>query len=176
MSAACAETVTDVSCEHARLILEPYFSAMREVYLDRGFERVKSVRFYCAPGMHDTNRHFAACRDDGKVMTAAPELVEKDERIVVAIFAHEFGHATDFLYPGEFALGHGRQAIRRSADEIGPKHWARWIRSWEGRDTDTVELTADAIAEYVTGNRIGYVGPCMLQRFGTGVPRPVGLR
>lgn len=172
----CAETKTDLDPDAAHLVIEPYFLALREIYIERGYGRSKRTDLYCAPWIHDSPRHFAACRDDGRAIIVAPELAEQDERIVLAVLAHELGHATDFLYPGSFALGKDRRALERDREDFNDDQWARWIRSWEGRNDDVVEFTADAIAEHVMGVKIGYVGPCKLQCFNLGVARPRGLR
>jgi hypothetical protein len=173
---ACAVTETGLDTDEAYLVVEPYYLAVQEQFLEAGFERTKRARLYCAPSMHDTPRHFAACRDDGLAILFAPELAELDERMVLAILAHELGHAADFLYPGQYALGPDRIAVERDRDAFTPKTWARWMRSWEERDTDTVEYTADALAALATGHRIGYTGPCLLQTFDRGRARPQGLR
>lgn len=144
-----------------------------------GFRKVERARLYCAPWVHDDSpRHFAACREDGRVIIAAPELVELPPGTVGAILAHELGHVCDFAEPGRFALGKGGRAEERSPAWFGgEREWARWVRHWKKeRDEDTVELTADAIAELATGRRIGYLGPCSLQCFDRGLARPIGLR
>jgi len=173
----CADTTTSVTPEKALLILEPYFLAMQETFVGAGLDAAKRVQLYVAPSMHDSPRHFAGTRDDGIVVMLAPEMVELPENTVAAIIAHEFGHAADFLYPGEFALGPERVAMRRNRSAFdGDDHWARWVKEWEKRDDDVVEFVADAIAEMVTGRRIGYTGPCKLQAFDRGKARPQGLR
>lgn len=170
-----AELPTPLTTDEALSVVEPYFEEMRRLYLDAGLRRVAETKLYCAPWMHDTPRHFAGCRDDGKVIVFAPELADQDEAVVAGILAHELGHAADFLYPGEFAL-RGREVVRRAREAAGDEQWQRWVRGWQGRDDDAVELTADGIAEWVTGARIGYSGPCHLQVFNRGVARPMGLR
>lgn len=173
----CPETYTDLSIEEAHVILEPYFEVIRERYLAAGLERCAAARLIIDGSMHDTARHFAACHDDGKVIRLAPELVELPEDTVLAIIAHELGHAADFLYPGEFALAREDEpAQRRSPDSMKAKHWHRWLRDWEARDGDLVEITADAIAHYALGVRYGYRGPCLIQSFGARDLRPLGLR
>lgn len=172
----CAAPETDLSVEDAHLVLEPYFLAMQEVYLAAGLDKCRKTRLYCAPWIHDTPRHFAACRDDGLAIIVAPELAELPEPTVVAIFGHELGHATDFLYSAEFVLDQERAVRRRAREEGSDTQWARWAKAWEHRDQDVVELTADGVAEFVTGARIGYLGPCLLQCFNRGQARPQGLR
>lgn len=173
----CADIQTDLSCDAAHAVIEPYYQAVQEVFLAHAqLARCKGTRLYVAPWVHDAPRHFAACRDDGKVILVAPELAELDERMVLAILAHELGHAVDFLYPGEFVLGKDRRAEHRDRETFTERQWAKWVRSWEQRDADAVEFTADAIAEYAVGIPIGYTGPCQLQSFARGQARPQGLR
>ena len=174
---ACPDTTTDLSDEEAHLILEPYFLVVQERYCDRGLELCAQTRLRVDPKMHDTTRHFAACSSDGKQILLAPELAELPEDTVLAICAHELGHATDFLYPGQFAMrGDDEPAAWRDPESMKPKHWHRWLRDWEARDDDLVELTADAIAHFAMGARYGYRGPCLIQTFGATKLRPVGLR
>ena len=158
-------------------ILEPYFLAARERFLEHGFERVKRTRLACSSALHDTARHFAATRDDGLEVILTPEMVEIGEDFVVGIVAHELGHATDFLYPGEFVLGRsGEEIVRRRREDTSELQWARWLTEWQKRDAYVVEKTADLIAGLVWGMPIGYQGPCMLETFEGGVPRPRELR
>lgn len=173
----CQDTRTDLTCDDALAIIEPYYHAMQEVFVESGsLALCKKTRLYVAPWVHDAARHFAACRDDGKAIIVAPELAELDERMVLAILAHELGHACDFLYPGEFALGKDRQALRRDREEFTDKQWAKWVQAWQKRDDDAVEFTADAVTQLATGMTIGYTGPCQVQSFARGKARPQGLR
>lgn len=173
----CADTTTTVTLDKAFAILEPFFLAAQELFVEAGLGETKRVRLYVAPSMHDSPRHFAGTRDDGAVIMLAPEMVELPENTVAAIIAHEFGHATDFLYPGEFVLGENRSAIRRQRNGLeNDDRWITWLKDWAKRDDDVVEFMADAIAERVIGRRIGYVGPCKLQTFDRGKARPQGLR
>jgi hypothetical protein len=165
-----------ISCEEAYVVLEPYFEVIREEYLACGLIKCKRPRLFVAPAMHDSERHYAACKDDGSAILVAPELADLNEPIVLAILAHEFGHATDFLYPGEFVLGAGGPAGRRVKAEVEDKQWSKWLKAWHKRDDDVVELTADAIAERVMGVPYGYQGPCLLQSFDAVRARPMGLR
>ena len=165
-----------LSVEDAYVVLEPYFEVIREDYLDYGLKKCRRTRLFVAPGFHDTPRHFGACKDDGSAILIAPELADAPDAVVLAILAHEFGHATDFLYPGEFVLGDGGPAARRPKKEIDDKQWSKWLKAWHTRDDDVVELTADAIAERVMGVPYGYQGPCMIQSFDAVRARPMGLR
>ena len=177
MGEACLDLATDLDCDEARRCIEPFFEELRRVFVEEaGLALAARPRLYCAPGYHDTPRHFAACRDDGLVIIVAPELAELPVGTAVAILAHELGHATDYLYPAVWALGKEGEAVRRSRDATSEVQWTRWVKAWERRDADLVEQTADALAELATGSRIGYLGPCQLQAFDRGRARPQGLR
>lgn len=168
--------MSDLSVDEALVVLEPYFQVMQAEFVSFGLERCKTTRLVCAPWVHDTERHFAACTDDGRDIYAAPELADLPENTVLAIMAHELGHATDFLYPAEWALGRDG-AERRKLDQVSEKQLRAWLTGWKSRDSDQVEFTADAIAEKVLGMPIGYRGPCQLQCFNCGeAGRPAGLR
>lgn len=172
---ACPDTTTDLSDEEAHLILEPYFIAVQERYCGEGLSLCANTRLRVDRKMHDTARHFAACDSSGKQILLAPEAAELAEETLLAIIAHEFGHAADFLYPGQFLLrGDDEPAMRRPPESS--RHWQRGLRDWKKRDDDVVELTADAIAHLVHGVRYGYRGPCLIQTFGATRLRPVGLR
>lgn len=165
----CAPQETDVSPMGARLILDPYFDELQERFYDAGLVLVSKTKLRCKLGLHDTPRHFAGCLQDGTVIYAAPQLVEMPTDMVLGILAHELGHAVDFLYPGEFVL-RGDHVIRVDPD-------TQRMKGWKKRDDDTIEITADLIAEKVLGAPIGYRGPCHLQSLGhAGSPRPLGLR
>ncbi len=173
------ESGPPLTLEEAFVVLDPYFEVMRDEYKKHGLVKVKRTRFFVAERMHDTERHFAACKDDGSAILVAPELAEMPDSVVWAILAHEFGHATDFLYPGEFVLGRDREpALRRERqpDAAGEKQWSKWLKAWHKRSGDVVELTADAIAERVMGVPYGYLGPCWIQSFDATRARPMGLR
>jgi hypothetical protein len=171
----CADLTTDLSLEEALHVLEPFFEEIRDRYLAAGLERTKKTAIYVAPWVHDSPRHFAACSESGREIVVAPEMAELNYEIVVGILAHEFGHACDFLYAGEFVLANDGMR-RRERSEGDDTQWVRWMHGWEKRDTDVVERTADAIAESVMHAPIGYVGPCQLECFCKGEARPQGLR
>ena len=176
MPEACQNLVTRVSPAEAFGILEPYFLELRGRFVERGFDRVKRARLTVLPEMHDTARHFAGTTTDGREIALAPEMVELDEHFVVGILAHELGHSADFLYPGEFVLGQNETIVRRDLDRIDDRQRQRWQRAWETRDPYVVEKTADLIASGVWGSPIGYAGPCKLETFEGGAPRPKELR
>lgn len=173
----CVDITTDLDEEEAHAIVEPYFEVMREDYVKAGMVLCKRTRLVIDPAMHDTARHFAACQDDGKVILLAPEIAELPDTMLMAIIAHELGHACDFLYPGQFAMqGEDQPAAWRDPNSMKSKHWHRWLKDWEKRDADLVELTADAIAHLVTGVRYGYQRPCLIQSYEATRLRPLGLR
>jgi hypothetical protein len=185
MADACRDTGTDLTVEEAYAILEPYFLAVQERFVAEGAGRTGDVQLEVAPWAHDAPRHFAATATTGSPVVVAPELAELPEETVLAILAHEFGHAVDYLYPGEYVLvDDGELELVRlpptPAHDLGGQRgeqaYLARMRRWEHRDDDTVERTADAIAEYFTGHAIGYCGPCSLQCFDRGVSRPKGLR
>jgi hypothetical protein len=164
----CAEIRTDLTSRNARMVLEPYFDELQARFVEVGLTRVRKTKLHCRLGLHDTPRHFGGCLEDGSIIYAAPELVELPTDTVLGILAHELGHATDFLYPGEFLL-RGDHVVRIDPDR-------ERIKGWKRRDSDTVEVTADLIAEYVLEVPIGYRGPCHLQALGLpGKSRPIGL-
>jgi len=177
MNLACRDTTTDLTDEEALSILEPCFQEVQRDYLKAGLDRCETTRLMIDASMHDTSRHFAACRDDGQIIYLAPEAAELPLDTVLAIVAHELGHACDFLYPGQFALrGDGQPAAYRDPASMKPKHWHRWLKDWERRDADAVELTADAIAHLAMGIQYGYRGPCLIQDLRARRSRPIGLR
>ena len=171
---ACPELETTVSLDEAHGILLPFFEEVRALF-SAHFPLLKRVDFYVAHGLHDSARHFAACSANGKEILCAPEMVELPHPLVTGILAHECGHAVDFLYPGEFALGRGG-VIRRDRKAVTDGQWTRWQKAWEARNDDVVEQTADGIAEKVWDEPIRYAGPCKLQNFRAGEARPQGLR
>ncbi len=165
-----------LSCEEAYVVLEPYYWAVRADYVKFGVGKVKRTQLFVAPQIHDSPRHFAACKDDGSAILLAPQLADLPPPIILAIIAHELGHATDFLYPGQFVLGKSGPARQRFEKEVEEKQWAKWLKAWHRRDDDVVELTADAVSELVMGVAYGYQGPCLLQSFDVTHARPMGLR
>lgn len=207
MAEECQELSVDLPLEVVEDQLLPFFDAVRDRYLayelprnGGRFLKLKALRFMISADAHDKPRHFAACRDDGKLLIFAPEILALPEETAVAIIAHEVGHAVDFLYPGgwswplqeagpvtwvgttpfeqalawRMAFGKPKARSRSGADDDNPA--ANWARAWDHRTEDQVEWAADGIAWAITGRRPLYGGPCMLQRFSEGVPRPAGLR
>lgn len=174
---------SSLSEEEAYAVLEPYFIVARRIFLEYcesvGLgSAVGETKFECRREVHDTERHFAATTLDGRKVLAAPELADLSEDTVAAIFAHEFGHVVDHRYPGCFLCVEEELVFVREVsdeDERADQVRVARMRQWEQREDHAVELTADLIAEEVTGSRIGYEGPCLLQGLDRGVPRPRGL-
>lgn len=173
--------------ELAAAILQPYFDAVRDTYLEwegGRLKRLKQTRLFISESAFDGGRHFAGCRDDGLQIMLAPQLSELPEPTVVAIITHEFAHAADFLYPGRWAFTQVGVAAawvpsenrRRGMLNEEQRRAADAGRAWLDRSDDQVEWTADAVAQAVTGRRIQYCGPCLIQCFSGGVARPAGLR
>ncbi|MCP4242345.1 MAG: hypothetical protein GY772_17460 [bacterium] len=169
------------SDEVAAAVLEPHFFVVRDMFLDFEAEdggnlrRLRRTRMVVDPSVRDSPRHFAACRDDGMLVLLAPAAADLPVENLMAILAHELGHAADFAYPGNWVtLGPGNEAvwIGERDDRVARK----WRRLWEQRTDDQVEWAADAIAEAVTGVKVEYCGDCMLQCFSGGNQRPPGLR
>lgn len=196
-SLRCAELPRSLSAEEARLIIEPYFDYLKEQFVTAGLRRAGDVRLQISGSVHDTARHFAATRDDGRLVIMAPEAAGLPEDNLVGIAAHELGHAMDFAYPGRFQLRETELIEWQSPDWAGPEErkaiaalgldwqkdkairqtaYAR-RKQWESRDDDEVERTADAIAGRTVQRPIFYRGQCLLQSFESGSrPRPEGLR
>lgn len=182
----CEFIRSELSCDEALAVLDPFFEAVREVFVaherqNGGSSRMQHVRVECAPWLHDTPRHFAGATEDGRRILVTPELVELPEETVVAILAHEFGHAMDFCYPARYVWTQDGLILQSTvltvtSDKRHVQAVGAAMRQWRDRDSDAVERTADAIAEHVTGRSIGYTGPCLLQSLDIGVARPVGLR
>jgi hypothetical protein len=167
--------------------LEPYFEAAREVYLEFAEARglsvagLRRVKLECGLDMHDTPRHFAGASTDGSRIRLAPHMVDLPEDTVAAIIAHEFGHIVDYLNPAAFVCNVEESSLiliteQHEDEKRADKTRIARVRQWDARDDHSIELTADLIAQEVIGKRIGYSGPCMLQGFARGVPRPTKLR
>ena len=180
MQTQCEWFETELTTDEALVVIEPYFEALLEQFHDQGLTRITRVVLVVTDeeedGMRDTPRHFAGCLESGDEILVAPELADLPPETIEGILAHELGHAADFLYPAWFYQGRGGMTMRNRED-YSDKEWRRFLRSWKDRDDDRVEMSADQIAELVTGERIGYAGPCMLQTLGGGgARRPRGLR
>jgi hypothetical protein len=165
--------------EIAALAISPHFDAVRDVFSEYEPEpgvllyKVRRVKFVVSERARKGKRGFAACRDDGLEIVVAPQAADEIElEMLVAILAHEFGHACDFLYPGQWKCAKDTPAVW--APGIGAS--SRSLHRWARRNPDQVEWDADSIAWSVTGHRIQYCGDCMLQCFSRGVGRPDGLR
>ena len=161
--------------------IQPYFDAVKHTFANFSpdgvtrLSKLSKVGFLIEPAVHDKPRHFAACRNDGGLILLAPEIIGLSEENVIAMLAHEFGHAADFAYPGSWVTS---DDSTKAAIWIGlrnDKQAMRWRKFWMDRNTDQQELAADSIVKTVTGKTVGYCGDLTIQCF-TGKPRPVGLR
>jgi hypothetical protein len=170
--------------EIVRAIMRPHFDAVqddfvgwRNVTTQTQLGRLRKTKFVIDPEMHDTERHFAACRDDGMLIHFAPQIVDLPVETLVAIVAHEFGHAADHAYPAYWILpsaGPGKAQWLGTPPDT--KHGRRWQRLWRERSPDQIEWAADGIAQAVTGRKLGYCGNCLIQCYKGGIERPAGLR
>lgn len=167
---------TDLSEEEALIIIEPYYEALYENFLEAGLGQLKKVQLVCSWEARAGERNFAGCVTDGSAIIVAPDLAELPISTMEGILAHELGHASDFLYPGSFQAASRTKLRVYDREEYEDKAWRSILRSWKERDDDMVEVTADLIAERVLGVRIGYMGNCKLQTIGKGPRRPRGLR
>lgn len=158
-------------------VLAPYFDAVRDKFVSydgASLKKLKKTKFLLEPSVHDSERHYAACREDGGLILFSPEVVHLEEESVVAIIAHEFGHAADFCYPAQWLVHYES----RPAMWIGrgdTEGHRKWRKLWNKRNADQIEKAADDIAWAVLGKRITYCGSCYIQCF-TGRDRPKGLR
>jgi hypothetical protein len=156
--------------EVAAQVILPVYDAVRDVFADE-VPRVGSTKLVVTNEVRDSERHYAGCREDGSQILVAPEAANLSGEQLVAILAHELGHAADFLYPACW-----RFRGRAPAEFKEPKRKKlAALRSWHARSDDEVELMADAIAWAITGQKITYCGPCLVQCF-SGIERPRGLR
>jgi len=171
--------------EIAASVVMPHFCAVQDAFaefeVEPGVKLVKlaKVKFVIDPKIHDKPRHFAATFEDGRSMVFAPEIVDLPFETLVAILAHEFGHAADFAYPARWFMAGGGPSTASWIPErkTDSRLFRQWDKTWTGRNRDQVEWAADGIAQAVTGQTLTYCGDCMLQSFsGCGVERPKGLR
>ena len=158
---------------------EPHFDAVKDHYASfevepgERLEHVERVGLQINPAVRDNERHYAACRDDGLLIVVAPQTAQLPPETLVPLLCHEFGHAADFLYPARWAGRRGDSAVWVPN---GTRKMAQLRRAWSERSIDQVEWDADSIALAVTGRQIQYCGPCLIQCFSGGQPRPKGLR
>lgn len=186
--------------------LSPHFDAVRDEFASfcptpgKPLRRLARVKCVIDEAAGTDERHFAMTSETGLVVVLAPQIVYLDLGPMVAVLAHELGHAADFLYPGCFTWPrHGaegvvwvgdtstakaaawrwrfgkRTARSRTPTDDGPPA-ANWTRAWQEREPDQIEWAADGIAELVTGRRPRYCGPCLVQCYDGGIERPAGLR
>jgi hypothetical protein len=181
--------------EIAASVLEPHFCAVRDLFSqfepEPGLKlsKLAKVQFVIDSKVHDKPRHFAATYEEKPLMVFAPQIVDLGVETVVAILAHEFGHAADFQYPSRWYTHARGPCVARWIDSkdverklkngnrVDTKPFRAWSKAWSDRGRDQVEWAADGIAEAVTGKHITYDGPLVLQCLhGHGIERPKGLR
>jgi hypothetical protein len=169
--------------EIVRAIMRPHFDAVQDEFVSFRPEgslgalgRLRKTKFVIDQKMHDTERHFAACRDDGLLIYFAPQIVDLPVETLVAITAHEFGHAADHAYPAYWLMPSGPGKAQWLGAPPETKHGRRWQRLWRERSRDQIEWAADGIAQAVTGRKLGYCGDCLIQCYQGGIERPAGLR
>lgn len=174
-----------ISDRQKKAILLQSAEEIRKAFLRADAEKVAHTKIRVEDWVRDTPRHFAACRNDGSLIVLASDLALLPAKTFAAIIAHEFGHATDFAYPGSFLLSNrGDLVVRPQGRRSNQSVPREVLERWEKRSSDDVETTADRIAERIMGIQIGYCGPCNLQTMLTGAPedaschptRPRGLR
>lgn len=168
----------ELESDEAREALTSYFSETKLLFVECGLTKLRKVDLVVDGSVRDSGRHYAACREDGRVILVSPAMADLPHDSVAAIFAHEFGHAADFSYPARFLVADGELVQRSGTSAAGiDDRWAyNQSKQWVERPDDAVELTADLIAEWVTGRQIRYSGSRCVQTYGAGVsPRPEGL-
>ncbi len=127
--------------------------------LEERFPNFGSLSLYEDSRAHDGGRHYAYCakNSDGSIEIAFARQAALDlsDDHLIAMMAHEMGHAIDFAY-----------GARRLKSDLGVKL------------SDDVERRADQIAEAVFGFAIRYDPKCAYtQSLTKGVyPRPKGLK
>lgn len=179
---ACLRRPADVSEEAALEILTPSIEKVVRMFEDVGLDRISGIAVSVSSDEGGKGRNFAACRTDGRLLVLSPDLIHLPQATVDGILAHEFGHAADFCYPARLGFDKKHRLVIIDDSKKGvttgqPPIPKEWMREWEARGDDEVEGFADQIAEAVTGWRIGYAGPCLLQTVNKGLrPRPEGLR
>jgi hypothetical protein len=158
-------------CEKCALTIEPYFDAVKDRFASYSPEpgkrltKVDSVVYVVEPSVHDSPRHFAACREDGGLILLAPEVVDLDLETFLAITGHEFGHACDFLYPAQWVTNGDSTAKAIWIGARSDKRARQWFGIWNSRSRHQVEVAADSIARTVLGKPIHYCGECNVQCF-----------
>lgn len=176
MTSAADESIDE---QVAFAVLEPHFDAVRDHYAEyepepgQPLSKVRRTRLVVDETIRDRPRRYAGCRDDGLLVVFAPQAVRLPLEQLVAMMAHELGHAADFLYPARWLSRRGETAVW--VPEDAPKQ-GKIRRLWSERTDDQIEWSADSIAYAVTGRSIQYCGCRLLQCFDGGIERPEGLR
>lgn len=162
--------------DEAEAVLGPFWQEVSDGFADAGFHEPSELHnIIVTDEVRDSCRHFAAAREDGKVVYVASEIVNLPDESIFGILAHEAGHIIDFCNPGKFWYRkNGLQVV----EKLPSKGYRKILKAWRERDDDEVEMVADEIAHMALGVRIGYVGSpsCLVQALGRGKRRPRGLR
>lgn len=185
------------SSEQIRTVVEIFWEGIVRDFERSGFSQPRNVtKIVIDPSWHDSCRHYAGARTDGKQLVVAPQILDLSEEKTVAILAHEAGHITDFLCPGRFFYRTpGRVRLRRGFDVVAHtdpdehgrvfvefkrpsrKNFNKHILDWKERSDDEVENVADSVVLLALGKKVLYDGPpgCKIQNFTRGVSRPLNL-
>ncbi len=168
------------SDELAASILVPCFDSVRDKFAayepvaGQSLDKLLRTRLLVDPAIADSERHYAACRDNGLEIIMSPDAADLPSENLVAIIAHEFGHAADFAYPGCWLfVSQDDPAVWVGRDGKGS---SKSRNLWNARSLDQIEWTADSIVLAITGHSVGYCGRCLVQCFEGGKKRPKGLR
>jgi hypothetical protein len=199
-AAVFANASGPLDADRAWSVLRPYWEEIVGTFRHKGHPEPGNVtRVKVDPKWHDTCRHFAGASQDARILVVAPELADMPVASIVAILAHECGHFVDLANPGRYWFRRASNVrVRKGAravsvkdlpptfrddalfffEHLPDKNLGKHLNEWRARESDEVERAADAIAEVVTGHRIGYTGApgCLVQTMGSGVERPIGLR
>lgn len=154
----------------AKELLRNGFDQVRRSFVACGLDKLSRTRFSIENWVRDSDRHFAACRTDGSLIVVSADLGRLPPDKMVAVLAHECGHAVDYLYPGSFMLAGKRLDVVQSGTRSNQSVPHQRYLAWERRDDHAVEVTADRIAEFVMQRPIVYCGPCKIQTFDLGQP------
>jgi hypothetical protein len=160
----------------ADAIIVPYWQDIIEQFEESGYPQPATLcDIILTDEVRDSCRHFAATREDGKMLYLAPDIVHLPSDLIMGILAHEAGHIVDLQSPGIYWFRNDELIV---SDELPSRGFRKILRAWRDRSDDEVERVADEIAFDATGVRIGYVGgsTCLVQALGRGIKRPKGLK
>lgn len=203
---AYASTDEPLDSVRAWEVLRPVWEEIVLAFARKGFKEPGRARVEVDAKWHDSCRHHAATQGDGRLVGYAPQTADLSPSSIRAIMAHEAGHIVDLSNPGVYWFRPAQRVRLREGcrvvsvldldpsfqgpalfrfEELPTKGLNKHLREWgvygpggRDRDDDEIEFVADALAEYVLGQPLGYVGSpeCLIQAVGEGIPRPKGLR